>query len=84
MYTLTLEKLGAICCLHNYREELKSLAPPRPPQLPLCALFHFVGIVSFVNTTLVKFEFQCQVRLSQVNVVFQISLRFKNYAIRIE
>ena len=47
-------------------------------------LFYFFGIVSFVATTPEKFQFQSQVRLTQINVVFSIRLKFKLYAVLIE
>ena len=40
-------------------------------------LFHFFAIVSFVTTTPDKFQFQSQVRLSQINVVNPIRLKLK-------
>ena len=50
----------------------------------LWALFYFFAIVSYATTTLDKFQFQYQVRLSQFNVLVSIRLKFKFYAIFIE
>ena len=47
-------------------------------------LFYFFGVVSSVTTTLDKFQFQSQKRLSQINVVVTIRLKFKLYAVFIE
>ena len=47
-------------------------------------LFYFFGIVSFVTTTPDKIQFQSLVRLSQINVIVPIRLKFKLYAIFIE
>ena len=47
-------------------------------------LFYLFGIVSFVTTTLDKFQFQSQVRLSQINVIVSIRLKFKFYAVFIK
>ena len=47
-------------------------------------LFYFFGIVSFVTTTLDKFQFQSQVRLSQIKVIVPIRLKFKLYAVFIK
>ena len=40
-------------------------------------LFGFFAILSFVATTPDKFQFQSQVRLSQINVKVPIRLKFK-------
>ena len=50
----------------------------------LVFLFYFYGFVSFVTTTPDKFQFQNQVRLSQINVRVPIRLKFKLYAVFIE
>ena len=47
-------------------------------------LFYFFGIVCFVTTTPDKFQFQSQVRLSRINVIVPIRLKFKLYAVFIE
>ena len=47
-------------------------------------LFYFFGIVSFLTTTPDKFQFQGQVRLSQINVIARIRLKFKRYAVFIK
>ena len=47
-------------------------------------LFCFFGIVSFVTTTPDKFQFQSQVRLSQINVIVPIRSKFKLYAVFIK
>ena len=46
--------------------------------------FHFIGIVSFLTTTLDKVQFESQLPLSQINVVVTIRLKFKLYAVFIE
>ena len=46
--------------------------------------FYFFGIVSFVTTTLDKFQFQSRVRLSQINVIVPIRLKIKLCAVQIE
>ena len=43
-------------------------------------LFYFLDIVSFVTTTPDKFQFHSQIRLSQINVINPIRLKFKLYA----
>ena len=44
--------------------------------------FYFFGIISFVTTTPDKFQFQSQVRLSQINAIVPIRLKFKKlYAV---
>ena len=47
-------------------------------------LFYFFGVVSFVTTTPDKFQFQSQVRLSQIDVLVPILLKIKLYAVFIE
>ena len=47
-------------------------------------LFLFLILVCMVTTTLDKFELQCQKRLSQINVIVPISLKFKLYAVFIK
>ena len=42
-------------------------------------LFQLLAIVSFVTTTSDKFQFQSQVRLSQMNVIVLIPLKFKHF-----
>ena len=49
----------------------------------LC-FFYFFGIVSIVTTTPDKFQFQSQVRLSQINVIFPFRLKIELYAVLIE
>ena len=49
-----------------------------------CALFYFIGSLGFLTTALDKFQFQSQVRLSQINVKVPIRLKFKLYAVFIE
>ena len=44
-------------------------------------LFYFSGIVSFVTTTLAEFQFQSQVKLSQINVTVPTPLKFKLFAV---
>ena len=44
-------------------------------------LFDFFAFVSFVTTTFEKCQFQSQVRLSQINVIVLIRLKFKLYAV---
>ena len=44
-------------------------------------LFYFFGIVSFVTTTPDKVHFQNQLRLSHINVIVPIRLKFKLYAV---
>ena len=46
-------------------------------------LFYLFGIVSFVTTTLEKFQFQSQVRLSQIKVTVPIRLKSKLYRVRL-
>ena len=46
--------------------------------------FHLFVNVSFVSTTLDKFQRHCRIRLSQINVVTTIRLKFKLYAFFIE
>ena len=64
--------------------------PPPPPALPHPLLplfelfFYFSAIVSSVTTTSDKFQFQSQVRLSQINVIVPMRLEFKLYAVFIE
>ena len=45
---------------------------------------YFFGIVSFVITTPDKFQFQSRLRLSQINVIIPIRLKFKLYAVFIK
>ena len=45
---------------------------------------NFFGFVSFVTTTPDKFKFRSQIRLSQINVMVPIRLKFKRYANFIE
>ena len=47
-------------------------------------LFYFFSIESFLTTTPDKFQFQSQVRLSQINVIIPMRLKFKLYAVFIE
>ena len=47
-------------------------------------LFYFFGIVSFVATTPDKFQFKSQVRLSPINLIVSIRLKFILYAVFIE
>ena len=47
-------------------------------------IFFLFGIVSFVTMIPDKFQFQCQVRLSQINVIVSIRLKLKLYAVFIE
>ena len=47
-------------------------------------LSHFFGFVGFVTTTPDKFQFQSQVRLSQIYVIVPIRLKFKLYAVFIK
>ena len=47
-------------------------------------LFLFLTVVCIVTTTLDKFELQCQKRLSQINVIVPIRLKFKLYAVFIK
>ena len=44
-------------------------------------LFLFFTLVCIVTTSFDKFELQCQKRLSQINVVVPIRLKFKLYAV---
>ena len=44
-------------------------------------LFYFLGILNFVTTTPDKFQFQSQVRLSQINLLACFRLKFKLYAV---
>ena len=46
-------------------------------------LFYFFPIASFVTTTPEKFQFQSQVRLSQINVIVPIRLKMKLFAVLI-
>ena len=46
-----------------------------------CSFFNFFDIVRFVTTTLDKFHFHSQVRLSQINVLVPLSLKFKLQAV---
>ena len=50
----------------------------------LCSFFYFFGNVSFAATTPDKFQFQSQLRLSQINVVVPIGLKFNLYAVFIK
>ena len=47
-------------------------------------LFCLFGIVSFVTMTFDNFQFQSQVRLSQINLIGPIRLKFNFYAVFIE
>ena len=47
-------------------------------------LFYFFAIVSFVTATADKIQFQNPVRLSQINVIVPIRLKFKLYAVFIK
>ena len=47
-------------------------------------LFYFFDIVSFVTTNPAKFQFQSQVRQSQINVIFSVRLKIKLHAVFIE
>ena len=49
--------------------------------LLLVLLFNFCAIVIFVTTTFDKFQFQSQVRMSQSNVKFPLSLKLKFIAV---
>ena len=44
-------------------------------------LFHFFAIVSFITTTPDKFQFQNQLRLSQLNVKVPIRLNKSHYVV---
>ena len=50
----------------------------------LRSFFQFCAIVIFVTVTLDKFRFQSQIRLSQINIVVTIRLKFKLYEIFID
>ena len=52
--------------------------------LLLVLLFYFFAIVSFITTAPDKFQFQSEVRLSQINVIVPIPLKFKLYAVFIK
>ena len=54
------------------------------PGLFFLLFFSFFGHVSFVTTTHDNIQFHSQVRLSQINVVSKICLKFKLYAALIE
>ena len=47
-------------------------------------LLSFVASVNFVTTTPDKFQLQSRVRLSQINIIVPIRLKFKVYAVSIE
>ena len=47
-------------------------------------LFLFLTLVCIVTTSFDKFELQCQKRLSQINVIVPIRLKFKLYAVFIK
>ena len=47
-------------------------------------LSYFFGIVRFLTTNPDMFQFQSQVRLSQINVIVPIRLKVKHYAVFIE
>ena len=47
-------------------------------------LFLFLTLLCIITTTLDKFELQCQKRLSQIDVIVAIRLKFKLYAVFIE
>ena len=57
-------------------------------QIHFCFIFVLFSIffvsVSFVTTSLDSFSFQSQVRLSQINIIVLIRLKFKLYAVFIE
>ena len=50
----------------------------------LCRFLNCFGIVSFVNTTFDKTQFQSEIHPSQFNVVVLIRLKFKLYAVFFE
>ena len=47
-------------------------------------IFNFFGFLSFVITTLDKFQFRSQVRPSQINVIISIGLKLRLYAVLIK
>ena len=79
--------MNAKCCSDEQQEELEPLAPPPFPH-PLCLFFmlsfNFFANVKIVATTLDKFQFQSQVRLSQINVRIPTPLKFDLYAVFIK
>ena len=60
------------------------LSLPRPICLFFALILYFFGIVGFVTTTPDKFQFQNQIRLSQINVIVPVRLKFKLYAVFIK
>ena len=85
MYTSTLEKIDCKVLFTWLTRRLERLtAPPPFPHLFFVLLSYFFAIVSFVTTTLDKFQFRSQVRLSQINVLVPIRLKPKVFAVFIK
>ena len=73
IYMINEKSWSLLCCLFLFSFSLFFVL-----------LFYFFGIVSFVTTTPDKFQFQSQLRLSQINIIVPIRLKFKLYAVFIE
>ena len=88
MYTSTLKKKwvqNVLYVCNDMNSSLFNLLPCRFFVCPFFALFfHLFVNVSFVSTTLDKFQRHCRISLSQINVVNTIRLKFKLYAFFIE
>ena len=81
MYTSTSEKIE---CKKLFTWVRRRTGASHPLLPLLCALFYLFAIVSFVTTTPDKFQFQSQVRLSQIIVIVLIPLKFKLCAVFIK
>ena len=82
------KKMIATCCLHEQERSLVFLLLLFRLLISYCLFFvllvNFFAIGSLITTTLDKFQFQSQVRLSQIILVIAIRLNVTLYAVFIE
>ena len=90
MYTSTFEKnwMHYVVYIGNSSYFFFLIAPiacfSKNNRLIFVLLFLFFTLVCIVTTSSDKFELQCQKRLSQINIIVPIRLKFKLYAVFIE